>query len=338
MSKRETSTEIDEAAASWAMRIDEAVPTEDEQADFEAWLNGDIRRVGAFARAQAVLVHVKRAKALGSEFEPASFGRDRAEAGNIESLADAPPGTSGLTRRRLLIGASAVAATGALAVVIPAGRATAHVYETGRGETRLVPLEDGSTVTLNTDSRIAVTIGRAHRTVQLVRGEALFKVATASRAAFTVEAGDTSLRAANATFAVCRLGERPLQVKVCAGNVEVQRTTSTPSRTRLLRANTQATMPSDGAIIERSVTPEALQRGLAWQEGMLSFEDTPLLQAAEEFARYSNRRIRIADPAVGSETVTGLYAANNPEGFARAVALSLDLHMQTSSGGIILTR
>jgi transmembrane sensor len=71
---------------------------------------------------------------------------------------------------------------------------------------------------------------------------------------------------------------------------------------------------------------------------MLSFEDTPLQEAAEEFARYSDRKIEIGDVAVGAETVTGLYAANNPEGFAQAVALSLNLHVQKTSGGIILVR
>jgi transmembrane sensor len=71
---------------------------------------------------------------------------------------------------------------------------------------------------------------------------------------------------------------------------------------------------------------------------MLSFDDTPLSEAAEAFARYSDRKIRLADMAVGAETVTGLYAANDPEGFARAVALGLDLHVQSAPGGIIVSR
>ncbi len=45
MSKRETSSEIDEAAASWAMRIDEAVLGGRERAEFERWLQGDVRRL-----------------------------------------------------------------------------------------------------------------------------------------------------------------------------------------------------------------------------------------------------------------------------------------------------
>jgi transmembrane sensor len=331
MKKGETSSEIDETAASWTMRIDEAVLSAGEQAEFDRWIEGDVRRLGAFARAQAVLVHAKRAKALGSDFEPASFQQD-----NGEPEADEAPQPAGLTRRRMLLGASAIAATAVIAITVPVKRVSARIYETARGETRLVPLEDGSTVTLNTDSKIAVTIDGAHRTVQLDRGEALFKLATAGRAALTIEAGDTALRARNATFAVCRLDDQPLLVTVCEGNIEVER--DSLAAPRRLQANMKAIMRANGTMIERAVTPQTLQRELAWQEGMLSFEDTPLRQAADAFARYSDRRIGITDPMVGAETVTGLYAANNPEGFARAVALSLNLQVQSTAGGIILSR
>jgi len=312
------------------MRIDEADLDAGAQADFDAWLDRDVRCMGAFARAQAVLVHVKRAKALGSDFEPDAFVQATQEVAEDEA-----PAPVFLTRRRLLIGASAIAATGVVAIVMPARQATARIYETGLGESRLVPLEDGSTVTLNTNSRIAVTIEPDRRAVQLERGEALFKVAGAGRAPFMVEAGEASLRADEATFSVCRLGQRPLQVTVCEGSVAIAHGAA-PAR--VLQANRQATLPAKGALIERGVTAEMLERDLAWQEGMLSFEDTPLAQAAQEFARYSDRHIRIADPAVASETVTGLYAANNPEGFARAVALGLNLHVQSTPGGILLAR
>jgi transmembrane sensor len=343
MSRRESSAEIDETASRWALRIDEAALDTGEQADLDTWLQGDVRRLGAFARAQAVLLHVKRAKALGPEFEPSAFGPDAAqtwpaapETDKIAAIAqeDAPPRHL-LTRRRMLLGASAIAAGGAFAIFIPTERVAARIYETGRGEVRLVPLDDGSTITLNTDSRIAVTIDGARRVVQLDRGEALFKVVTADQARFLVEAGDTSLRARKATFTVCRIADRPLEVQVCEGDVDVTRKAF---GTRRLQTNMRATMPSGGAIVDRSISAAALQRDLAWQEGMISFEDTPLSHAAAEFARYSDRRIRIADPAVASETVTGLYAANNPEGFAKAVALGLNLRVQSSPTGIIIAR
>lgn len=341
MSRRETSSEIDIAAADWATRLDHADLDTGEQAEFDGWLRGDIRRVGAFARAQAVLVHIKRAKALGSEFEPGSFRPEGLAAGNVEAIADYDPPvpqSSGLSRRQMLAGATAVAAIGAAALFIPARSASARVYETGRGETRLVPLGDGSTVTLNTDTRIMATIGRGQRTIELVRGEALIQVAAGNRADFLVEVDETALRTQDARFSVCRLDALSLTVEVCEGQVEVERSGPATGEKRLLEANTQAVLPRRGTIVARQLTAAAIERELAWQEGMLSFEDTPLRVAAAEFARYSNRRIVIADSAVGAETVTGRYSANDPEGFARAVALSLGLQVQPASSGVMLAR
>jgi len=338
MSKRETSSEIDAAAADWALRMDEAALDGKQQAKFERWLSADVRRVGAYARAQAVLVHVKRAKALGTEFEPSSYNSHPLPRDAAEAIRPERPDRPVLTRRRMLIGASAVAASGAIAFFVPSDSAVARVYETGRGETRLIPLEDGTTVTLNTQSRISVSLDRAARLVTLERGEALFKVASNKHIPFLVQAGDMSLRAEKATFSVCQLDERPLEVKVCDGSVEMERSSFATRRTHVLGANVRATLSQNGTIIQRDVPPEAMERELAWQEGMLSFVDTPLSQAAEEFARYSNRRIRIADVAVGAETVTGRFSATNPEGFARAVALGLNLNVRSTPDGITLGR
>jgi len=316
------------------MRIDDGALDAADQAAFDDWLQGDVRRVGAFARAQAVLVHVKRAKALGPDFEPGTFLPSGAAAAPVAPDADMPA-VAGVTRRRMLMGGAAVAAAGAVAFFFPGRQASALVYETARGEARLVPLADGATVTLNTDSRILVSHEQAGPTVRLDRGEALFKIASAGDAPVMVRAGDTLVRAAHATFALCRLDAQPLRLSVCEGDVEVRRDARPPRR---LHVNMQAVMAPDGSIVAAPVMADALRRELAWQEGMLSFEDTPLAQAAAQFARYSDRRIVIADPAVGAETVTGRYAANNPEGFARAVALGLDLRVQAGPGEIIIAR
>jgi len=46
---RETADDIDEAAASWAARADRGLSPA-ERAELEAWLRGDVRRSGAYAR------------------------------------------------------------------------------------------------------------------------------------------------------------------------------------------------------------------------------------------------------------------------------------------------
>jgi transmembrane sensor len=51
-------------------------------------------------------------------------------------------------------------------------------------------------------------------------------------------------------------------------------------------------------------------------------------QAADGFARYSDTRIQIRDPALAREPVTGLFAANDPAGFSRAIARVFDARLE----------
>src|SRR5690606_13726043 len=192
--------------------------------------------------------------------------------------------------------------------------------------------------TLNTLSRIAVSQDKELQIVRMDHGEALFHAAGGERARLEVDAGDTSLLAQSAKFVVCRFDEQPIEIKVCEGSVQVARKTFAAGQRHQLGANMRATLSTDGTIIERNVAPETIERELAWQQGMLSFEDTRLTQAVQEFARYSDRKISIADPAVAAETVTGRFASNDPEGFARAVALGLNLRARSTPEGIALER
>ena len=47
---------------------------------------------------------------------------------------------------------------------------------------------------------------------------------------------------------------------------------------------------------------------------------------------------RLIDPAIADRTITGLFVSNDPVGFARAAALSLNLRADVSEGAIRITR
>jgi transmembrane sensor len=61
------------------------------------------------------------------------------------------------------------------------------VISTERGEIRLAPLKDGSTVLLNTQTRIRVRYSEGERRVTLLKGEAYFSVARDEKRPFIVE-------------------------------------------------------------------------------------------------------------------------------------------------------
>ena len=106
----------------------------------------------------------------------------------------------------------------------------------------------------------------------------------------------------------------------------------------LVAMNSRAIAPSNSPIVARPVETVEVGRELAWRVGRIAFHGETLGEAAAEFARYSDIRIQIDDPALANEKVTGLFVSADPVGFSQAVALSFDLHVEISDKQIRLTR
>jgi transmembrane sensor len=86
------------------------------------------------------------------------------------------------------------------------------------------------------------------------------------------------------------------------------------------------------------ISPERINRELAWRDGKLAFEGETLQQAANAFARYSETRILIPDAALAREPVTGLFTANDPAGFSRAISTIFDASLVRQDHDLILSR
>ena len=327
MAVRETHRDIDRAASEWAARHDRGPLSPEEDAALEAWLRGDPRRRGALLRARAVSLMSESAQALGPDFDPETF---------------AEPRRPRLSRRGMLTGSGAAVAAASLAAFGLVSSAAGAVISTERGEIRLVPLKDGSTVLLNTESRIRVRYDEGRREVTLLEGEAYFSVARDERRPFVVEVDGRKLRTAQAGFRVRKLDKAPVDLLVSQGRVDVSaaplfgagKVLVVSANTRLALAD--AVHPS--AERPRPIAPEAVTRELAWRDGKLAFEGETLGQAASAFARYSDTRIEIRDPALAREPVTGLFAASDPVGFSRAVAQVFDARLQKDGDTVVLSR
>lgn len=321
---RETADEIDLAAAEWAARVDRGLTVDEEQA-LDAWLTGDPRRAGAYGKVHGISLYTRRVKALGVSYEPAKFR---------------PSGVSLSRRGVLLAGGGALAAGVAGVAMIQLGMIErGQRYSTRLGEVNVTPLADGSVMTLNTASRVLVNFSGEARTVHLLEGEALFDVAKDVTRPFVVEAGETSVRAVGTSFSVRRLASTPVRVLVREGVVEVSRRAMAASAPVRIAANTRAIAPVRGeAIAAIAVAAPEVGRELAWREGRIAFEGETLLEAAEQFTRYSSTRIVIDDPSVAAEEITGLFQANDPVGFAQSVAISFDLGVEISTGEVRLHR
>lgn len=325
MAERETSQSIDAAAAEWVAREDGAPLSMEHEAALKTWLEGDPRRAGALLRARAVSLRSQSARALGTHYDPAAF-------------CDVPQ-VAGASRRQVLTwggAAASVAAVVGVGMAVQAPRA----FATERGELRSVALDDGSTALLNTDTRVRVKYDEARRFARLFQGEVYFTVLADPRRPFVVEVEGRRIVTSDGAFRVRRLSDAPIDVLVQHGRVEVEAGSESPRRLSL-EGNTRLVLPASPSlqpVALQLLSPNAVTRELAWRDGKIAFEGETLAEAAAAFARYSDIRIVIEDPGLAQEPVTGLFAANDPVGFSRAVADVFGRTVRAGNESVVISR
>jgi transmembrane sensor len=309
--------EIDRLAADWAARRDLGSLAPGDEAAFKAWLAADIRHLGAYGRAEAVLARLERLH--GVTLDP--------------TLHETARNAGGMHRRALLaVGAASGLAAAVAVALFPRGEKE-ETLSTDIGQIREIVLADGSVISLNTNSEIAVRYTSEARNISLLRGEALFDVAKNKHRPFIVSAGNTRVRAVGTSFTVSRLPQKPIQVLVREGIVELQRADASEIPPVRASANIRATVSLDAPITTVAMPEEKLARDLEWQYGRIALDNETLSDAAGEFARYSEVRITI-DPGVSQRTITGLFASNDPVGFAKAAASVLKLKTEVKGNEV----
>jgi transmembrane sensor len=314
---RESSRAIDEAASRWAVRLDRGL-TDAEQASLDAWLSGDIRRTGALARAQAAWVYVDRAQVLRL----------------------APELRESRTQRRWRVASpwarAAVVLLGALTTLLVWRGYTQTHLATAVGEVRRAPLADGSHVTLDTRSRIAVRYEPDTRLVVLESGEALFEVAKNAKRPFVVQAGNVRVRAVGTAFVVRRRSDDDVDVTVTQGVVDVWRETNSPEPAVRLRAGSHASATPTEITAPSELSPVKLLEAVAWTSGVIDLNGQTLGEAAAEFNRYNRQIVVISDARLAAQTVVGRFEATNPRAFVTSAAAMLDARERTDGDKLIL--
>ena len=246
-------------------------------------------------------------------------------------------------RRYAALAASivAIAASGALLLTRPhdpAGgpqpKAVAHAMVASPvGSIRRVRLDDGSFVTLDTDTRIETAFTPGERRLRLLQGRARFEVAHDAVRPFIVAAGDGEVVATGTVFDVSLVGDRP-RVRLIQGSVEVRRHVAgaTVPPELIARLTPGQTVP----LGVPNATPSPAPADDRWISAMLTFDGTPLGEAIAEANRYSTRAIRLADPALGSLRVTGGFKAGDQEAIADGLAAGFGLRVERASNGDLI--
>lgn len=315
-------------ASQWHQILENA--SESERAQFVAWLKQSPLHVKEYletAYTDRVLKHIDAEREFDVDALLATIGPE------IVPLAAAP---SPAWQRRRLLGWKTALAAGVAACVVSAAliypRLHTDAFSTAIGEQRTIELADASIVTLNADSLIQVHLDETERQIELLRGEALFKVAHDARRPFRVHARSAVVEAVGTQFNVY---EQPdgTRVSVLEGRVRVQ----TPRQTQSLGAGEEVKIRLDGAIARNAKAD--VRNAVAWRERRLVFVDTPLEEMVREFNRYSpGVQLRLQDVPEGSHHYNGTFDAADPESLASLLAREPDLIVERREGEIVIRR
>lgn len=331
------------AAAQWKARMEQGLSAA-EQRDFEQWLERDPAHIAAFDGVEEVWSNADALKfsryraALESELKHLPRRRARS-------------GSTGLARWFTVAGLAAAAALAIGYVTWYRPNYYSEAIGTGVGQIQHLALPDGSSVQVNTQTTVSIEFSPTFRRVHLQSGEALFTVAKDADRPFVVMANGVDVRAIGTAFGV-RVREQTVEVLVTHGKVQVADPESVAAN--VPNAPKQLLVAGERAIVSRSslslsnespgaepilvapVTPEEIDRSLAWREARLVFVGVPLGEIAAEFNRYNARKIVVADRELAQRKFGGTFDATDPKTLVELLRTSYEVQVRETDDAIVL--
>jgi transmembrane sensor len=339
-----SAAEIEEEAAAWYARFDSEGATIDDRLAFEAWRAQSPKHAEAFARMQDTW------EAFDSVLTDVGLPSDERR-GNRQvrvSLADRLRGRNWTLPAS--VAAAFLLAVAGLGITMGVGSGPSPIvashapatYVTHVGDRQTIMLEDGSQITLNTDSQARVLMGERERVVWLTRGEAYFAVAKDARRPFQVRTAEGVVQAVGTAFSV-RLREGSVDLTVTEGKVAVLDRRAASAAVEPKRGDKRVALVSAGekAVIAKATAdikalpPAAVDDALAWRSGYSVFAGESLPQALAEVGRYTDVRIDIADPDLNALRITGRFKNGNVDSMLDALEAGFDVRVERVDGSHI---
>lgn len=313
--------EIDAKAADFLIRrADRGNWTGEDEAAFDNWLSQSLAHKAAYWRLESIWDRADRLHALKSL--------------KAQAKREAPP-------RRALSFSIAAAVVAVIALSASAGflmlQGGAKTYATQVGGRELIKLSDGSQIELNTDTVLRTNFAGGQRQVELVKGEALFRIKHDPAHPFTVMAEGQRVTDLGTEFAIREEGKR-VKVALLEGRARISPAPANgASKSAVLTPGDEAVATAHGlSIVHQS--QEQLESDLSWRRGVLVFHHATLEQVAKEYNRYNRQKIVIADSEAGARVINATLPATDVGAFARMAQNFLGLTVEYRDDAVVISR
>ncbi|MCE4544879.1 MULTISPECIES: FecR domain-containing protein [unclassified Caballeronia] len=306
----ETAEAIDEAASRWVVINTGREPDAGERRAFAAWYAADPRH--ALVYEELMQVWHKLSAIDSTVIRTAQHRRT--------------------TRKRMMLAVGILVIGAALFQHDEIRVRTLADESTAVGEVRAVRLVDGSEVTLDADSAIAVEMSSNQRQIRLLRGRAMFDVAHDATRPFVVATNNVQATALGTRFVVATYSDHST-VTVLQSRVALRCTTCSGAvPDRVLKPRNEADVSATEVAIDDVDISEAAVRN----EGMLILEAMPLSDALARLQGYTRRPIWLLDNASAKRRISAVIDPRQPDAAARTVAAAAGLQVSSVAGALFV--
>ena len=288
---------LSEQAAEWAVCMSGEHVSPQQQADFEAWLAQDSRHQEAYTQVET----------LWHSITPKKHRNHSA----IKSL---------------------------LGIVLLLGCLYGLPFSvwladerTGTGEDRHITLNDGSHVTLDSNSAVDITFDSRQRRIVLYRGRILADVAPDSsinRPPFIIETREGKARALGTRYIVEQTDKDSI-VTVIESQVTVTNR-SKPHQSVTLQAGQSIRFDSNG-LQQPETAPDF---AASWTQQRLIYQNTPLDTVISDLARYRSGYLSVNDQAAQLH-FTGVLPIDDPEAALNILKNALPVRITRYGGWFV---
>lgn len=311
-------------ARRWYARLHSPDCTSDERATFQQWQVAHPDHAAAYARVEGLMGRVDE---LRDDWAFRLAARD--------ALRTDPHRPPWKRIAAVALAASLVLAVGAGVLLYRQPEVAAVHYATRVGEQRNVVLEDGTTLLLDTGTRVDVRYSGHARRVTLMVGRAQYDVAHDANRPFLVEALGGTVTALGTRFQT-DLRDGRVVVALLEGSVAVERDAGADRQRLTLAPGEQLTYDAGGTLWAKA--PARLEAATGWTQGKLVFKDAPLAELVAEVNRYASVKLRIADPALEKLRISGTFQADDQESLLLALRGIWSIRTTRQPDGEILLR
>jgi transmembrane sensor len=320
---------IDEEASLWISRLDRGL-SESERLDLNNWLDLSARHNRAF-RVQAECW--EKTEVLSSLADLFPDPAKKSSAASVFLGWKVWAGAAGPLMLLILLWPGVFSPMENAKILNP----QLLSYETAVGGLSRVVLTDGSTLILNTATKVNVRMTESFREITIARGEINVDVAHDPLRPLRVIANDSVFEAVGTKFNIRIDESQIIELLVTEGKVKVKVAPKSATdslanlgvlTSNLVIAQGERVILEGGESEVETLVDADIEVELSWRQGNLIFRGEPLSEALGEISRYTSVEFVIVDENLRAIQVAGLFKAGDVAGFLASLEANFGIHYE----------